>query len=180
MTERCGIGGLVELSKIICRSSHTEQRVAYTPLEFVKKTLNAQLPRYPRRDGLIRECCELRVVTLQEDREAYDRLKEAIRETSPSTQAGWSIGKVSPAIHVFNVQDRFPVTLHGAISRTLALYRRLTANWHRFEQTVLTMDGALACLGFVLTVSAFFSLTAWDFAWWALEPRTSRFSQRCE
>ena len=77
----------------------------FTPLGFAKKNLNAQHPRYPRRDGIKREWCESRAVTLQEDREAYDRLKEAIRETSPSTQAGWSIGKITPAIHVFNVQD---------------------------------------------------------------------------
>ena len=74
----------------------------------------------------------------------------------------------------------FPVTLHGAISRTFEFYRRLTADWHRFQQTVLTMDGALACLGFVLTFSAFLSLTAWDFAWWALKLRTSRFKHKCQ
>jgi len=38
------------------------------------------------------------------------------------------------------------------------------------------MDGTLACLGFVLTFLAFLSLTAWDFAWWAVKLRTPRFS----
>ena len=71
----------------------------FTPLEFAKKNLNAQHPRCPRRDGLIKEQ-ELRTVTLQEDREAYDRLKEAIRERYPSTQAGWSNCKADPTVYV--------------------------------------------------------------------------------
>ena len=67
----------------------------FTPLEFAKKNLNAQHPRCPRRDGLIKDQ-ELRAVTLQEDRDAYDRLKGAIRERHPSTQAGWSDCKIDP------------------------------------------------------------------------------------
>ena len=73
----------------------------FTPLEFAKKNLNAQHPRCPRRDGLIKDQ-ELRTVTLQEDREAYDRLKEAIRKRYPSIQAGWSNCKVDPTIYVLN------------------------------------------------------------------------------
>ena len=100
--------GRIDFTEMLIRAgADLTRRTAsgFTPLEFAKKNLNAQHPRYPRRDGIIRECCELRAVTLQEDREAYDRLKKAIRETYPSTQAGWSIGKVTPAIHILKVQD---------------------------------------------------------------------------
>ncbi len=76
----------------------------FTPLELAKQNLNAQHPRYPRRDGITKDW-ELRGVTLQEDREAYDRLNEAIRERHPSTQAGWFNGKVTPAVHVIDIQD---------------------------------------------------------------------------
>ena len=75
----------------------------FTPLELAKQNLNAQHPRYPRRDGIIKNW-ELRAVTLQEDREAYDRLKEAIRARHSSTQSEWSDGKVPPAVPGFNVQ----------------------------------------------------------------------------
>ena len=99
--------GRIDFTEMLIRAgADLTKRTAsgFTPLEFAKKNLNAQHPRYPRRDGIIKDW-GLRAVTLQEDREAYDRLKEAIRERHPSTQAGWSNGKVFPTIHAFSVQD---------------------------------------------------------------------------
>ena len=99
--------GSIDFMEVLIRAgADLTKRTAsgFTPLEFAKKNVNAQHPRYPRRDGILKDW-ELRAVTLQEDREAYDRLKEVIRERHPSTQAGWSNGKLPHDIHVFNVQD---------------------------------------------------------------------------
>ncbi len=99
--------GRIDFTEMLIRAgADLTKRTAsgFTPLEFAKQNLKAQHPRYPRRDGMIK-AWELRAVTLQEDREAYDRLKEAVREKHPSTQVGWSNGKLPPTVHVFNRQD---------------------------------------------------------------------------
>lgn len=99
--------GRIDFTEMLIRAgADLMKRTAsgFTPLEFAKKNLNAQHPRYPRRDGIIGDR-ELRAVSLQEDREAYDRLKKAIRERHPSTQSEWSNGKITPAIHILDVQD---------------------------------------------------------------------------
>lgn len=99
--------GRIDFMEVLIRAgADLTKRTAsgFAPPEFAKKTLNAQDPRYPRRDGFIKDW-ELRAVILQEDREAYDRLKEAIRERHPIIQAGWSNGKVLSAIYFFNVED---------------------------------------------------------------------------
>ena len=71
----------------------------FTPLEFARKNLNAQHPRQPRRDGT-KPDLGLQTVTLEEDREAYDRLEKSIRERQPSTLARWCRGDLPSAIHV--------------------------------------------------------------------------------
>ena len=98
--------GRIDFTKMLIRAGADLTRrttSGFTPLEFAKKNLNTQHPRYPVRDGVIKHW-ELGAVTLEEDREAYNCLKEAIRERHPSTQAGWSNGKVPPVIHVFSVR----------------------------------------------------------------------------
>ena len=101
-----GKGRIDFTEMLIAAGADLTRRTAsgFTPLEFAKRNLNAQHPRYPRRDGIIKDW-ELRSVTLQEDREVYDCLKAAIRERHRSTQAQWSNGKVSPAVHLFTIQD---------------------------------------------------------------------------
>ena len=96
--------GRIDFMEVLIRAgADLTKRTAsgFAPLEFAKKTLDAQILQYPRRDGIIKDW-ELRAVIMQEDHEAYDRLKEAIREKHPKIQAEWSNGKVLSAIHFFN------------------------------------------------------------------------------
>ncbi len=66
----------------------------YTPLEFAAKNLRASHPRSSTRWRHTQRFSELRTVTEEEDREAYERLKRIIKEKQLAEMRAWFNGEI--------------------------------------------------------------------------------------
>ena len=148
----------------------------FTPLSFAKHNLDAQHPRLPTRDGFTKDW-ESRAVTLEEDVKTYHRLRAEIRTRQPSTKAGWANGKISLCILRRRPRLIRSVNLgsmQSAINLAQELCHRIYSDWSRWQQTVMTLDGVVACIGLFLTFLVAVVLAIFDFLMWAVNIRNAK------